>query len=153
ALGISYTALQSVPGAEHTDGLEAREMNTALFPSTLGYWLKTWMSPVVTPAAARLTRDFFTRHVTGRGPLPAIRVGNQPYGVLLTSDLSRWKYPDPQAVLERVVLFDEMTPFLARLRDVLVKLEAQWEASVKDLAYVGKAGADASKLLMEILGL
>ena len=153
ALGISYGALQSVPGAEHTDLLEARAMNTALFPSTLGYWLKTWMSPIVTPAAARLTRQFFNRHVTGRGPLPAIRVGNQPYGVLLTSDLSRWKYASPQGGIGRIALFDEMTPFLTRLREILVALEAQWQAQVKDLAHVGKEDADASKLLMEILAL
>lgn len=110
ALGIGYPALQTVPHADQIDVLEARAMNTALFPSTLGYWLKNWMSPVVTPEAARLTRTFFTQHVTGRGPLPAIRVGNQPYGVLVTSDMSRWKYATREGGLfGHIILFDELT--------------------------------------------
>jgi hypothetical protein len=153
ALGISYTALQSIPSAEQTDILEARAMNVALFASTLGYWLKGWMSPVVTPTAARLTRDFFTKHVTGRGPLPAIRVGNQPYGVLLTSDMSRWQYPTWEAPFGVVALHDEQTPFLRKLHKILLELETGWQSKTKDVAYVGRDGVDAAKLLMDILGL
>ncbi len=71
ALGISYTALESVQGAEHVDGPRgARAMNTALFPSTLGYWLTQWMAPMVGADTARLTRRFFTHYVSGRGSLP-----------------------------------------------------------------------------------
>src|SRR5581483_1076671 len=126
----------------------------ALFPSTLGYWLKTWMGPVVTPTAARLTRSFFNQHVIGRGPLPAIRVGNQPYGVLLTSDLSRWKYPATQgAQLAILPMFDELTPYLADLHRILTALQNHWNTLAADLLYVGKPGTDSSNVLMNVLGL
>ena len=153
ALGIAYPTLQSVQHADQTDVLEATAMNTALFPATLGYWLKNWMTPIVTADAARLTRTFFTQHVTGRGPLPAIRVGNQPYGVLLTSDMSRWKYATPQGRFAEVVLFDELTPFLTNLHSLLLRLEKHWTALADDLLYAGRPGADSSAVLMNILAL
>jgi len=154
ALGLSYTSLERVQHADQRDVLEARSMNAALFPSTLGYWLQTWMGPVVTPTAARLTRSFFDQHVTGRGPLPAIRVGNQPYGVLVTSDLSRWKYRELQgAQLAVLPLFEELTPYLSNLQRLLAVLQDHWNALVADLLYVGKPGTDSSDVLMNVLGL
>lgn len=153
ALGIGYAALQTVQRAGQTDGLEAAALNTALFPATLGYWLREWMAPVVTPATARLVRDFFTAHVSGRGPLPAIRVGNQPYGVLLASDLTRWKYPARPHDALAVLLPDAETPFLAALHGLLAKLAGHWTALTADLAWVGKPGSDTSEVLMNLLGL
>ena len=47
----------------------------------LGYLMeRCWSrcSPTTTVAA---TRQFFTRYVSGRGPLPALRIGVQPYGI------------------------------------------------------------------------
>lgn len=154
ALGIGYASLERVQNADQTDILEARAMNAALFPTTLGYWLKTWMSPVVTSTAARLTRSFFDEHVTGRGPLPAIRVGNQPYGVLLTSDLSRWKYPERRAEdLALASMFDELTPCLTNLYRILGALERHWSILASDLPFVGKLDTDAADVLMNVLGL
>jgi hypothetical protein len=152
AWGIGFEPLQTVQHADQTDVLDARAMNTALFPSTLGYWLKNWMSPVVSADVARLTRTFFTQYVSGRGPLPAIRVGNQPYGVLLTSDLSRWKYPRAQGFIE-FALFDELTPFLGKLHALLLRLEKTWGGLAADAPFVGKPGSDSAKVLMKLLGL
>ncbi len=153
ALGIGFASLQTVRNADSVDGLEATAMSTALFPATVGYWLKTWMVPVVTADAARLTRGFFTRYVTGRGPLAAVRVGNQPYGVLVTSALPLWKYPkrgDDRIVLSR---FDEETPFLVRLHELLSRLEKTWTRIAEKLPYVGKPGSDSADVLMDLLGL
>jgi hypothetical protein len=153
ALGISYARLQAVQNADQTDVLEACMMNTALFPGTLGYWLKNWMPPIVTVDAARHTRPFFTQYVTGRGPLPAIRVGNQPYGVLVTSDLSRWKYTAPQGAMGRIGIFDGDTAYLASLHSLLVRLEEIWKSHQSELAYIGKPGSDSSEVLMNLLSL
>jgi hypothetical protein len=49
ALGISYEPLLTIQYADQADVLEASSMSTALFPGTLGYWMKNWMAPVVTP--------------------------------------------------------------------------------------------------------
>ena len=137
ALGISYAPLQTVQHADQTDCLEATSMAAALFPGTWGYWLRTWMAPVVTEEAARQTRSFFTRFVTGRGPLPAVRIGNQPYGVLLTSDFSRWKE----------------SGFHGDLHRVLAGLESIWDGIAATLPFAGKAGSDSSAVLMNLLGL
>jgi hypothetical protein len=153
ALGISYSALQTVQHADQTDVLEATAMNTTLFPSTLGYWLRTWMSPVVTAETARQTRAFFTRLVTGRGPLPAVRVGNQPYGMLVTSDLSRWKYPPRERILTVVGAFGGAADFLERLHQLLLRLASSWNGLADGLPYVGRQGTDSSDVLMNILGL
>jgi hypothetical protein len=153
ALGISYSPLQTVLRADRTDVLEAAAMNTALFPTTLGYWLHTWMSPLVDDQKARQTRTFFNHFVSGRGPLPSLRVGNQPYGVLLTSDLSRWKYPQPERGVIPLHIFDEETTFLENLYNLLRKLERTWNDIAAGLPFVGKQRSDSSETLMTVLGL
>ncbi len=152
ALGISYAPLQTVQHADQTDVLEAYLLGTALFPGTLGYWLRTWMSPVVTEETARQTRSFFTRFVSGRGPLPAVRVGNQPYGILLTSDFSRWKYPEASEFVQ-IALFRDQIVFLKNLHQLLSKLETIWNDIATTLPFVGRLGSDSSDVLMKILGL
>jgi predicted nucleic acid-binding Zn-ribbon protein len=152
ALGVDYTPLQTVQHADQTEVLEAYSMGTALFPSTLGYWLRTWMAPAVTEETARQARSFFTRFVSGRGPLPAVRVGNQPYGILLTSDFSRWTYPEGGNALVRAAFYSEETNFLKQLRQLLSKLEKIWDDGVSKLPFVGQPNSDSSQVLMKILG-
>ncbi len=152
ALGISYAPLQTVQHADQTDVLEAYSLSTALFPGTLGYWLRTWMSPVVTEETARQTRSFFTRFVSGRGPLPVVRVGNQPYGILLTSDFSRWKYPEGREFIQ-IANFRDQIVFLKNLHQLLSKLETRWNDIATTLPFVGRPGSDSSDVLMKILGL
>ena len=69
-------------------------MNTALWPATWGYHLHTMLNPVFGTAAVDATRAFFTRYVSGRGPLPAVQVGRQPYGLLVTTAFSRMAWAD-----------------------------------------------------------
>ena len=153
ALGIGYEHLQTLPSAKQTDLLEARSVNTALFPGTWGYWLKQWMSPVVTESAARETRKFFNQFVTGRGPLPAIRIGNQPYGMLLTSDFSRWRYSDRSGPILFLPVFQEEVSYLRSLHRLLLELQQIWDSRVAELPFVGKPNTDSADVLMKILGL
>jgi hypothetical protein len=144
-LGIDYSVLQHVAGSDGTDNREAILMNTALYPGTLGYYAGSLLQPVLTPQAQQWLQDFFTRFVTGRGPLPAFRVGNQPYGVLLTSDFSNWKWQGKETAYP--------APFLQTLYQVLNDYEAIWKGLQAQLAYAGKPGGDPSAVLLEILGL
>jgi len=152
ALGIGYGPLQTVQRADQIDILEALAMNTSLFPSTLGYWLKNWTAPAVSAQSARMTRSFFTSFVTGRGPLPSIRVGNQPYGVLLTSDFSRWKYPESRPGVT-VAFFGDQVAFLKELQTILTGLEKTWTTLADEVLFVGKPNTDSAEVLMNILGL
>jgi hypothetical protein len=147
ALGIDYEPLQYVLNSDATDQREAVAMNTALYPGTLGYYFDTLMQPVLSEAAQETLREFFVQRVTGRGPLPAIRVGNQPYGILLTSDFSQWQWSKQEK---------QVPPsFLHTLQHVLEKYHAIWLSLLGQLNYVGKPGteSDPAALLMDVLGL
>lgn len=145
ALGIEYGPLQYIMNSDATDHKEAVAMNTALYPSTLGYYFDTMLHPVLDEGSKNKLRSFFTSHVSGRGSLPAIRVGDQPYGVLLTSDFSKWQWNRNEPVWG--------TTFLTALYKVLDQYHTIWKNLQNDLQYVGKPGTDHSEVLMNILGL
>ena len=89
----------NLPEGLAREQFDARQMNTALWPATLGYFLLQMMgvgttseSPLV-DADIEWVRDHFIEHVRANGPLPALRVGKQPYGILPVTSLSAWKPP------------------------------------------------------------
>jgi hypothetical protein len=145
ALGIDYAPLQNVMHADARDYREAVAMNQALYPGTLGYYFGTMMQPLIDADAQGELRDFFVHHVTGRGPLPAIRVGDQPYGVLLTSDFLKWEE-------SRSGIFRQ-SAFYPTLLKVLRKYQEIWNGMLQDLSFVGKTNSDPSTVLMDVLGL
>jgi hypothetical protein len=78
------TQLMSEP-----DGFEpeiARAMQTMLWQVTLGSMVEDFLGLDLGRAAA--LRDYFREHVRAAGPVPAIRVGRQPYGVLPVTTLN-----------------------------------------------------------------
>lgn len=74
----------------------------------------------VAPAGPwRAIRDHLAEHVRGRGPLPMLRVGRQPYGVLPVTALDDWR-------AERVDDVDGViAPWLLRLRE-------RWRAALNN---------------------
>ncbi|MEU1390909.1 MULTISPECIES: hypothetical protein [unclassified Nonomuraea] len=83
ALGIGADdVLDAVPARGSLDDVACADMNNALWASTLGAFLDDLMEPLVSTATADLVHEHHRRWVRGRGPLPALRVGRQPYGVL-----------------------------------------------------------------------
>src|SRR6266498_679858 len=119
-------------------------MNRALCAGTLHYYVQSILNEVIDPPNVERLRNFFTQDVTGRGPLAAIRVGNQPYGILLTSVLARWAYPSSRE-LDRL-------PFDEYVRRVVVYLLEQWRSLQPKLSYITKSG-NAHQGLMDVLGL
>src|SRR5205823_10518324 len=142
-LGINYDALQHITNADAADHVEAVAMNKALFAGTLGYYLTTMLNDVMSSDTIARVRAIFTEYVTGRGPLPAVRVGNQPYGFLLTSAFPQWSYG---AFAERVFRFEE------NVRRVLAELQREWTTLKPQLPHIGK-DTDATANLMKVLGL
>lgn len=145
ALGIAYDPLQFIVNSNATDHREAVAMNTALYPSTLGFYFDTMLKPVLDETDQAKLRSFFTRYVSGRGPLPAIRAGNQPYGVLLTSDFSKWKRTQNE--------FMWGNNFLDTFYKVLDHYHTIWKNLSGLLSFTGKPGSDPDETLMNILGL
>ena len=142
ALGIGTAPLAYLAGAGQTDVTEAHALNKALWPATLGYYLEEMLQ--LDLDAIHQTRGFFVDYVTGRGPLPAVRVGTQPYGVLLTSDFSSWQW-------ERETEGSSFL-FLEELKEVLTKIQATWRTLAEQVPHVDASG-DKFKNLLRMLGL
>src|SRR5262245_56910036 len=98
ALGIVFEAVNDWPSAHDAyDVADALAMNRALWPATFGTILRDLVGQRMQPALKAEIERFFLTYVTGRGLLPNIRIGAQPYGVLATSDLTALAEPaDPR---------------------------------------------------------
>lgn len=139
-LGLPHDLVRRIPNAGGTDQSEARAMQIALWPGTLGYMMKTLLAPVFSVQDIDWTREFFTRHVSGRGPLPALRIGRQPYGIL------------PTTAFDRIQWGDRRDSRAMRLYDILKRIDTDWRRLVDQVSFVGKRG-DPHQILLDVLGL
>lgn len=93
------------------DHREAVLMNRSLYPATLGYYAMYALNGLVEWPILPTLRKFFVEQISGRGPLPAIRTGNQPYGFVLTADFPNWEpapgITDGQRLLTRLAQLAE----------------------------------------------
>ena len=89
-LGIDPAHLAHVGPVTITGELNGKDMLTALWPSTLGYFLSQMMADVFTPAQIEIARQYVMANAIPRGPVPAFRIGQTPYGVLPVTSLSRY---------------------------------------------------------------
>lgn len=132
--------------ALHEQG-QARAMNTVLWSVTGGYFLEQLMRPL----GGRFERSdleridairrHFVAHVRGRGPVPAFRVGEQPYGVLPVVALARWTSSDGED--------DELD---RRAVDLLGRLRRFWERASGKVPRVA-TGDDPEESVLRLLGL
>lgn len=115
ALGLPPANFEHVAGADGTDGSEATRLNRVLWPATFGYFMRERLQPVLGASdAIERTRQFFEDYVSGRGPVPAIRVGNEPYGILPTTQYSQWQAPQSQ------------DKFGTQLWEIIRRLDTTW---------------------------
>jgi hypothetical protein len=88
ALGVGAGAFDSLPrSGEHAEA-ECSAMATALWPATWGNVLQRRLG--VSAATADTVRQHHAAAVRPAGPLPTVRLGHQPYGVLPVVSLDRW---------------------------------------------------------------
>ncbi|HET8772912.1 MAG TPA: hypothetical protein VFP80_03945 [Thermoanaerobaculia bacterium] len=149
-LGLDLATFAKVRNADGRDQADARAMNIALWPATMGYWMESMMGPVFDDGTVEDTREFFNFFVSGRGAVPAIRIGKQPYGILPATAYSRigWLAPHTGADFRPL-------RFMRNLLPVLQAMEADWQAMTKDVSFAGKQGQDLDphQLLLDIVGL
>ncbi len=153
-LGIDREVMQAAPGYFGTDQTEARAMNTALWPATLGYFMEQMMDFVFSDETITATRGFFNRYVIGRGTTPAIRIGRQPYGILPTTVYSRmnWFAREDYALAVRKGLAPDVK-YMTGLRTLIERAVTMWDTIAGDVAFVGDGAPDPQKTLLEIIGL
>jgi hypothetical protein len=145
ALGVEPAALAGTAHAAGEDTLDARAMQVALWPATAAYFLETLMHPVADDATVAAVRELFVEAVRGLGPLPALRIGRQPYGLLPAIALRRWRPAAADAPQHR------------KLVDLIGRLAPEWlaataRAAPRAVPRVGRPGADPDQELLAILG-
>ena len=82
ALGLDTEHLAGLVGATDADSAEAGVMARALFEATWGPYLRLQAQPGFPLALLFQVQSHVTTWLRGGGPLPALRLGRQPYGVL-----------------------------------------------------------------------
>lgn len=146
ALGLDAPGLAALAG-----GLDAEQDRAAAFNAAL--WTTTWGDAIehLTPAGrangdARLdgpaldaVRRHWIDHVRGRGPLPAIRLGRQPYGVLPVVATGAAFRPLRGGFVE-----ERLVPFIDQ------QIRWMWRDAAPDVATVMNRPLDVA--LPEILG-
>lgn len=91
AFGLDPSLFGSIAHTGGRDGEEALHTNRALWPGTIGNYLDNYLRPSITDTDLAFIKSFFQNWVTGRGLLPALRIGKQPYGIVPASSWTAWK--------------------------------------------------------------
>lgn len=119
ALGLPSDSFADLVGAADADAKEAEVMARALFEATWGPYLRMHAQPGFPLRHLHHAYSHITRWVRGGGPLPAIRLGRQPYGVLPIQPRGAVPAPDDD-------------PVTAWLTDFLPRIRALWLAGRGD---------------------
>jgi hypothetical protein len=114
ALGLEPGVLRRLPGAGETSARVGADLVDATWAATLGYFADQLLTPLVGDEDLADARDHAVRYLQPLGPLPTLRVGRQPLGLLPALA--------PQATLAE--------PFAARLGRGLARVRPMWERSV-----------------------
>lgn len=141
ALGLDEDSSRRFPGADSEDSREALAMNRLLFPGTLGYYLRQFFLPPLKETDLSDLQTFFEKFVTGRGLIPAVRVGQQPYGIVPATAFKFWSSQNPLGFTQRL------------LDGVLKKLDAFWEEAKGKVRFAGDGSVPSlqySKQLIEL---
>jgi hypothetical protein len=120
ALGLpAGTAVDRALGADDPEPELSRAANQALWPATWEAWLSEQMcwaddhTPLLGADTIAFLRGWFTDFVRAEGPLPTLRVGQNPYGLL---PVSTFEHRDGGAVLD--YLENTLVDLLGAWRDL-----------------------------------
>lgn len=166
ALGISESVVNAANYSGNTEISKATRMNRALFNGTLGHYMEEMFDTIFTYDNIRRTERLFTDYCLGRGSLPSVRAGMQPYGILPTTAFS-WLQMDthlrPLTVAEMnapVPVLSELNfrlqnRFEYRLHQLLMILYREFRSlvdkNVITYANLEKADADVSDRFTQML--
>lgn len=139
----------NLAGGVAAEQVDARHMNRALWPATWGYFLTQMMaaaSAYETTLAhddVSWARQHFIDYVRASGPLPALRVGKQPYGILPVTSLNFWKPKVAQA--QQQSRDTALQGFLLRMREL-------WRKNLSQVPRLGR-GANPEQDLTDVFSM
>jgi hypothetical protein len=143
-LGVRPAVLANVELTAGTDNAATPYMNTALWAATWGYFMEQRLTGAVSADGLRQFRRHFIDHIRPGGPLPTLRVGNQPYGLLPVTSLDRFVPNGAADVGARAVqtLQSLLIPFRAAVNNAARMGDTTPD---QDLLRVLRAGANSSR--------
>ena len=155
ALGIFPDALRYVYGAGKIGESFAREMNTVTWPVIGDYYLQHLLPGVLNANQLADVAVHFRDFVRGAGPLPSLRIGKQPYGILpvtriLPSEGSFQGWAPWSGDAGANVHFDRA------LHGIVTRFFIQWQALAQDtdsVPRVGRNNEDPDSTLLRILAM
>jgi hypothetical protein len=151
-LGLDYSVFKKVLNSGGSDQSDARNMNTALWPATLGYVMSSVMESGFSDQTIAQVRNFFNNHVSGRGPLPAIRIGNQPYGLLATTAFRRLTWMGRTEIDAAVT--NTGSNFLLKLYAVLIQIENYFQNNLlSSVSTMTNPSSKPGQTLLDVLSL
>lgn len=150
-LNLDVDFFKKIPFASANDQGEAKAMNTALWPATLGYFMDEMMDGVFNAKDIQHTRQFFTSYVAGRGTVPAIRIGRQPYGILPCTIFSSMEFEEEgQNIARNINLSND---FIKRLYNVLKRLDTDWTLMANKVANVTRPSVKPHQQVLDVVAL
>ena len=142
SLGLDVDFFLRTNHCHQADHADAVAMNKALFPATLGFYLRHLLHPLFTVDDLENIRSFFCSNITGRGPLPVIAVGSQPYGILPVTNFKKFQW----------IAADKNHKLFQNLISLLSSFDTTVQSQAGTVAKLGQA-AEPHVLLDEILRL
>jgi hypothetical protein len=137
ALGINTRAFAFVHGADATDWRIARTIRLLLATATRRHLTDLLDGGILDPDQLAEVIEAGVEFADASGPLPALRVGSQPYGIL------------PVLVRDDARL--PADSFTARALAVLDALRERWERAAATLRWIGNPGSDPGATLIRML--
>jgi hypothetical protein len=134
ALGLAEDGadLHVSPPAASSEGRTVSLLIDVLWSATLGYYLDQLLEPLVDDATIGRLRRHARDFLRPGGPLPVMRVGKQPYGVLPIVSSGRFR---PAADVERT------------LHSALQRLRPFWESAAAQVPRIGGTDDPDTELL------
>lgn len=149
ALDVPLDVFDRIASAGAHDQEDARNMNAAFWPASWHYFLRHMMHDLFDKADLAKWEAFVVETVRARGPLPALRLGNQPYGLLPVTALDRWQPHQPLPGLA-----GPASPV-----DLLLALRKIWQDALPAVPFFARprsasdASVDPDKNTVEMLGM
>lgn len=152
ALGIGCSVFDHVANAGSRTESLTRALHTALWPATLEYFLEIMLGrgwiEALHPPNLDGWRNYFMDYVRGGGPLPLLRIGNQPYGMLPVTSLESWQ---PSSKEPWSIAGSGWRDFLKNLRDKVWLNNRVYSNTYPSIPLAQQAKVDEA--LLKILGM
>ncbi len=139
SLGVKADTFYHINNSNLTQISNGQAMHKALWHATIGNFMEEMLDKLFTYDNISRTKDFFTENIIGRGYLPPIRIGRQPYGVLPTTSYKKIRFSNTFSEVNLPTLTQAQLKnptsavharldfrFNVRLKKLLNKLDYEW---------------------------